>query len=47
LYDDAEGNPVVIEMVIKILFITATLHKQQGEKCTFKYFRLKNNALKD
>lgn len=29
MYDNEEGNSVLIEMVIKILFIIAMLHKQQ------------------
>lgn len=29
MYDDAEGNSVLIEIVIKILFVIAMLHKQQ------------------
>lgn len=32
LYDDAEGNTVLTEMVIKILFIIAVLHKKQQKK---------------
>lgn len=45
--DDEEGNSVFIEMLIKILFITAILNKQQFKsKGTFKYFNFLVNALK-
>lgn len=44
---DEEGNSVLIEMLIKILFIIAIFHKQQFKtKGTFKYFNFQANAFK-
>lgn len=42
-----EGNSVLIEMLIKILFIIAIFHKQQFKtKGKFKYFTFLANAFK-
>lgn len=45
--DDKEGNSVLIEKLIKILFIIVIYHKQQFKtKDIFKYFNFLCNALK-